>query len=202
MVSPINNNRDGTVSILHDLCCIEHPYGAFCTKSNYPIDETINTFGKTDDSCACIMEWRSKAAWNCFRGHAWTHTYSNAAASSDLTPCLDVVCQSYLPISWSTYYLSNKSDWDLEEVEATAQLCAPAGTHLNCPSEDNNCKIPCLGTLCVACATGCSNRHCKRWNDNGGRDHANAGASNYCCSGGQFKELYWQVNGTQYGTCA
>merc|ERR1712032_543562 len=32
-------------SILHDLCCMERPWGAFCHSSNYPIDATINLLG-------------------------------------------------------------------------------------------------------------------------------------------------------------
>ncbi|CAE7254532.1 rnf44 [Symbiodinium sp. CCMP2456] len=83
--------------------------------------------------------------------------------------------------------------------KATSVLCAPEGTRLDCPSEDDNCKVPCVGTYCKACAVGCASRHRKRWMKNG-RDHPNAGDSDYCCSG-QFKEVYWSLANTRYGTC-
>ena len=185
-------------SILHDLCCIENPNGAFCTGSNYPIDETINLLGNADQECACIMEWR-KAAWNILRGRYWYESFSLAAGSSDITARSDVHRESWLPTGSGTNYFTYKSNWGLEENEATAGLCAPPGTELDCPSEDNNCKVPCIGVTCKACATGCASRHRNRWNDNG-RDHAHAGDSDYCCTG-EFKEVYWSSTGTRYGTC-
>jgi hypothetical protein len=185
-------------SILHDLCCIQHPNGAFCTGSNYPIDETINLLGNADNDCACIMEWR-KAAWNVLRGRYWLHTFEKGAGTSDTTPQSTLQRQSYLPTGSGTNYLDYKSTWGLTGNIATSALCAPEGTELDCPSEDDNCKVPCLGLTCKACAYGCESRHRNRWNKNG-RDHANAGDSDYCCSG-QFKEVYWSSTRTRYGTC-
>lgn len=186
-------------SILHDLCCIQNPNGAFCHSSNYPIDETLNIGGKANNDCACIMEWR-KAAWNLLRGRYWEHDFDVAAGSSDLTPDTSGLNrESWLPTGSGTNYLGYKSDWDLQEVVATSQLCAPPGTTLDCPSEDDNCKVPCIWTSCTACASGCSRRNRRRWNDNG-RNHATAGDSDYCCSG-EFKEVYWHWSGTRYGTC-
>eukprot|EP00566_Odontella_aurita_P017456 CAMPEP_0113530682 /NCGR_PEP_ID=MMETSP0015_2-20120614/3077_1 /TAXON_ID=2838 /ORGANISM="Odontella" /LENGTH=272 /DNA_ID=CAMNT_0000429435 /DNA_START=93 /DNA_END=911 /DNA_ORIENTATION=+ /assembly_acc=CAM_ASM_000160 len=203
LVKPVSNGDTTVVlktsvgSILHDLCCIENPRGAFCTGTNYPIDETLNLFGNADNSCACIMEWR-KAAWNVLRGRYWLESYGKAAFSSDLTAS-GIYRESWLPTGSGTNYLDYKSNWGLQENQATALLCAPSGTQLDCPSEDNNCKVPCFGLTCKACASGCSSRHRKRWNKNG-RDHANAGDSDYCCSG-EFKEVYWSSTGTRYGTC-
>lgn len=205
IVKPIEN-RGGTVtldvsvgSILHDLCCIKHPNGAFCTSSNYPIRETINLVGRADNSCACIMEWR-KAAWNTIRGRKWKHTFSKARGSSDLSPRPWVKRRSYLPTSWRSKYLPQRSTWGLQEVAATEKLCAPKGTRLDCPGIDRNCQVPCIGTTCKACATGCRKRHRRRWNSKG-RNHAKAGDSDYCCSG-IFSEVVWKTSGSRYGTCA
>ncbi|CAE7280288.1 rnf181 [Symbiodinium natans] len=205
LVAP-QDNGDGTVtlktsvgSILHDLCCMEHQSGAFCHSSNYPIGATINVLGNANNNCACLMEWR-KAAWNVLRGRYWLATFTKAAQSQDMTPDTSVQRKSYLPKGSGTNYESYKSTWGLTERKATSVLCAPGGTRLDCPSEDNNCKVPCVGTYCKACATGCASRHRKRWNKDG-RDHANAGDSDYCCSG-QFKEVYWSLANTRYGTCA
>lgn len=192
-------------SILHDLCCIKNTQGAFCTGTNYPIDETINLWGNADNSCACIMEWR-KAAWNLLRGRYWEASFNEAAFSSDLNAVPGLIRESWLPTGSGTNYISYKSNWGLEENGATAQLCAPSGTKLDCPSEDDNCRIDC--TFCAyawACgpdATGCKSRHYNRWNDDG-RDHAHAGDSDYCCSG-EFNKVYWELgaNGkTRYGIC-
>lgn len=187
-------------SILHDLCCIQHPNGAFCHGSNYPIDETLNLLGNADNDCACIMEWR-KAAWNVLRGRYWYETFEKGAGTSNTDPYpYTLERKSYLPTGSGTNYLSYKSNWGLTENYATAALCAPEGTQLDCPSEDDNCRVPCIGLTCKACAYGCASRHRNRWNKDG-RDHANAGDSDYCCSG-QFKEVYWSSTGTRYGTCA
>ncbi|CAE7264810.1 E3 ubiquitin-protein ligase [Symbiodinium microadriaticum] len=204
LVAPIDNG-DGTVtlktsvgSILHDLCCMEHQSGAFCHGSNYPIGATINALGNTNNDCACLMEWR-KAAWNVLRGRYWLAKFTKAAQSQDMTPVPSLQRKSYLPKGSGTNYESYKSTWGLTERKATSVLCAPEGTRLDCPSEDDNCKVPCVGTYCKACAVGCASRHRKRWMKNG-RDHPNAGDSDYCCSG-QFKEVYWSLANTRYGTC-
>lgn len=186
-------------SILHDLCCMERPWGAFCHSSNYPIDATINLLGNADNSCDCLLEWR-KAAWNLLRGRYWSHEFTKAGQSQDITFDPAKQRMSWLPTGSGTNYLSYKSTWGIIERKATSGLCAPEGTRLDCPSEDNNCKVPCWGATCKACARGCASRHRKRWNKKG-RNHAHAGDSDYCCSG-QFKEVYWSLTGTRYGTCA
>mmetsp|Transcript_4442 Transcript_4442/g.7753 ORF Transcript_4442/g.7753 Transcript_4442/m.7753 type:complete len:317 (-) Transcript_4442:155-1105(-) len=127
-------------SILHDLCCIKNPQGAFCTGTNYPIDETINLWGNADNSCACIMEWR-KAAWNLLRGRYWEASFNEAAFSSDLNAVPGLIRESWLPTGSGTNYISYKSNWGLEENGATAQLCAPSGTKLDCPSEDDTIVV-------------------------------------------------------------
>lgn len=189
-------------SILHDLCCIEHPQGAFCNGANYPIDETINLVGGADNDCACIMEWR-KAAWNVLRGRYWLAEFDEAPHSSDLTkiPFSELSRESWLPTSWTTNYLEYKSNWGLQENEATSQLCAPTGTELDCPSEDDNCRIGTFRyTACSPDASGCTSTEYGNWNRKG-RDHANAGDSDYCCSG-EFMKVYRNSAGTtRYGTC-
>lgn len=185
-------------SILHDLCCIEHPQGAFCNGANYPIDETINFWGNADNECACIMEWR-KAAWNLLRGRYWTETFDEAALSSDITklPFTQISRESWLPTGSGTNYLDYKSNWGLEENIATEELCAPPGTKLDCPSEDDNCGVSCIWSTCVACESGCTRSRRRRWD----AGHKHAGDSDYCCSG-EFKEVHKHSYGaTRYGVC-
>merc|ERR1712032_1777554 len=131
-------------SILHDLCCMERPWGAFCHSSNYPIDATIDLLGNADNSCDCLLEWR-KAAWNLLRGRYWSHEFEKAGQSQDISFDLTVQRMSWLPTGSGTNYVSYKSTWGITERQATSGLCAPEGTRLDCPSEDNNCKVPCWG---------------------------------------------------------
>lgn len=200
------DNGDGTVtikttvgSILHDLCCMEYPWGAFCDSSNYPISQTINALGNADNECACLLPWR-KAAWNLINDRYWDVTYSKAVASSDLT-FSSKQRRSWLPTSSTGAYLG-PSTWGLKERAATASICAPGGTHLDCPTDDDNCYFSCFGVECSSCAPGnsdCSSKQIARWNHDG-VDSAHGGDFEFCCSGA-FKQIHWNLR-TQYGVCA
>jgi len=208
LVKP-KDNGDGTVdlkvnvgSILHDLCCMDHSKGAFCTSTNYPVGALVNSLGNADNECACLMEMR-KAVWNVLHGRYWTHTFPTAKQSSDNTLVPDLSRKSFLPLGWVGVSTKEKSDWGIKERKSTAMLCAPEGTKLDCPDEDDNCKIGrCVRHHCVSCKD-CDNKISKsRWNKNG-RDHAHAGDSDYCCSG-EFKEVHFVVlpAPARFGVCS
>jgi len=203
LVKPIDNG-DGTVtlkvsvgSIYHDLCCRDYPHGAFCDSSNYPIDQTINLLGNADQNCACLLHWR-KAAWNLLRGRYWLARFPKAPHTSDLTP-VSTTRRTWMPTGSGTNYISYRDNFGITEVKETSKLCAPSNTELDCPSEDDNCKVPCFGVTCTACSFGCTSSQRKRWNKNG-RNHATAGDAEWCCSK-RFKKVYWSLEGTRYGVC-
>lgn len=201
--TPMARLKVSVGSIFHDLCCRNHPHGAFCDSSNYPISQTINAGDSANNNCACLNEWR-KAAWNLIRGRYWLSDFERNPHTSDLTEVdASEVRYTYFPLGYGTDYTS-KTDAGITEVRGTRNLCAPAETELDCPSEDDNCKVPCWGTYCVACVDrdddGCSKKREKRWNKDG-RDHANAGDSDFCCSG-TFRYVRWELTGTRYGICS
>jgi len=184
-------------SIYHDLCCRKHPDGKFCNGENYDIGATLNLGGNADQDCNCLLEWR-KAAWNVIRGRYWRVDVSTKDYSSDLTP-VSTTRATYFPLGSGTNYVPIRTTLGIVENKATQALCAPSDTELDCPSEDDNCKVPCFGVTCTACESGCTRTKRKRWNKNG-RDHAHAGDANFCCSG-SFKKVYWSLSGTRYGVC-
>lgn len=208
------SNHNGTVSlitsvgsILHDLCCLQHPKGAFCAKPNYPFMETFNLFGNADNECACLMEWR-KGVSNLLSRRTWISSYETADFSANLTIMPNVQRKSWLPKAMSgDEYTETASTWDIVERADTARLCAPEGTQLDCPKADPGCKLGRCGGLggCRACASGCSARARRRWTGgHGGKKataRASAGDSDYCCSG-KFKEIKNGILGGSYGVCA
>lgn len=203
LVKPIDHG-DGTStiktavgSILHDLCCIEHPDGAFCGSYNYPFDATINLLGNANNNCNCLMEWR-KAAWNFLRGRYWLERVPNGKQTADLT--LDAkVRYSWLPKSSGSEYIG-PSHWGLVERKATSGLCAPTGTQLDCPKNDDNCKVSCFGVTCTAADSSVSRRR-DAWNKRWSTARAQAGDADYCCSG-RFRLVRWSLEGARYGECA
>jgi len=183
LVSPIDNG-DGTStiktavgSILHDLCCIEHPDGAFCGSYNYPIGATLNLLGNTNNNCNCLLEWR-KAAWNLLRGRYWEERVPNGKQTADLTPDTSTVRYSWLPVSSGSEHIG-PSHWGIVERKATSSLCAPSGTQLDCPNNDDNCRV-----------SSCNDTTC-----------AHAGDADYCCSG-RFRLVLSDSDGQRYGECA
>lgn len=204
-VAPIDHG-DGTSSvvtavgsILHDLCCLEHPDGAFCGTFYYPIPSAINLRGIANNNCACLMEWR-KAILNTFKGRYWRERLPNGQQTADMTFDPTQLRRSWLPVSASSGFIG-PSTWDLAERRATSGLCAPTGTLLDCPGEDQHCRVGCFANVhCVAADSTISRRRdgwSKRWTD----DHAHAGDSDYCCSG-RFRKVTWSVGSGRWGECA
>jgi hypothetical protein len=211
---PPKDNGNGTVtlmtsvgSILHDICCISNPKGSFCDTSNYPLLDLFNFFGHADNNCACLVEFR-KGVSNLLSGHVWSETYQKADFTSDLGLVPSLLRYSWLPLDLGIRraYIPYPSTWEITERKATSRFCAPSGTALDCPSEDDNCHLPsCFGSFhCKACAgtgSSCSNTQRARWNA-GGRNHSQAGDSDYCCSG-EFNEVRSNsVTGRRHGICA
>jgi len=204
LVKP-RDNGDGTStiktavgSILHDLCCIEHPDGAFCGKYNYPISATINLLGNTNNNCNCLLEWR-KAAWNLLRGRYWLERVPNGVQTADLTYDTSKVRYSWLPTSSGKNYIG-PSHWGIVERKATSRMCAPRGTQLDCPKNDGNCKVSCVGVTCTAADSSIARRR-NNWNKRWSTARAHAGDSDYCCSG-KFRLVRWSLEGKRYGECA
>eukprot|EP01006_Ploeotia_vitrea_P010168 TRINITY_DN26233_c0_g1_i1.p1 TRINITY_DN26233_c0_g1~~TRINITY_DN26233_c0_g1_i1.p1 ORF type:complete len:454 (+),score=236.87 TRINITY_DN26233_c0_g1_i1:34-1395(+) len=54
-------------SIVHDLCCIDKPNGAFCTGTNYPVRSLIRVKKPYHNGCDCLAEMR-KAVHNLIKG--------------------------------------------------------------------------------------------------------------------------------------
>lgn len=191
-------------SIYHDLCCRNHPHGAFCDDSNYVISDTLNIFGNADNNCACLLEWR-KAAWNQLRGRYWTADFSTLDHSSNLNPAPGTR-PTWFPTGSGTNYIQATSSILPQEVVATAALCAPAGTELDCPVTSNNedCKISgflaskaCSPAAYNAGRHGCKKKHKNRWESH----HPTAGDAVFCCST-IFEVIRYILPSTRYGICA
>lgn len=191
-------------SIYHDLCCREHPGGSFCDSSNYQLSQAT---GSGDIQCACVLEFR-KAIRNYMEGKWWRQEFSSLPRSSDLTPVSNTRStwfpKSILPTSGSDNWYEATYPTLPQEVQATSELCAPRGTELDCPKE-NQCKVSCTIGPCKACASGasadfnCKSKHYNRWDD---RDYDVAGDANFCCSG-EFQMVMWRkIWKTGYGICA
>jgi len=191
-------------SIYHDLCCREHPGGSFCDSSNYQLSQAT---GSGDIQCACVLEFR-KAIRNYMEGKWWRQEFSSLPRSSDLTPVSNTRStwfpKSILPTSGSDNWYEATYPTLPQEVQATSELCAPRGTELDCPKE-NQCKVSCTIGPCKTCASGasadfnCKSKHYNRWDD---RDYDVAGDANFCCSG-EFQMVMWRkIWKTGYGICA
>lgn len=188
-------------SIYHDLCCRNHPGGAFCDSSNYQYDQAI---GSGSQNCACLLEFR-KAIRNFLEGHYWRHEFINEPSTSDLTNVSNTR-STYFPASavnvLSSNWIEATSSMLPQEVKATSQLCAPAGTKLDCPIE-SDCEVSCFIGPCRACAAGitswdCKKKHRDRWQSG----YAVAGDAKFCCSG-KFALISWNMLfNVGYGRCS
>lgn len=190
-------------SIYHDLCCRQHPGGAFCDNSNYQYGQAL---GNGDEGCACLLEFR-KAIRNYVQGYYWRQEFSNEPSTSDLTELSVADTRStWFPMSinvLSSNWVEAKSNRLPREVAGTRMLCAPRGTKLDCPIE-GDCEVNCFGGVgCIACATDnydwkCKNRHRNRWESS----YETAGDAKFCCSE-KFAYVKWTgLTKTGFGRCA
>jgi hypothetical protein len=141
-------------SLVHDTCCHHCEEGTYCSSvlSADPLSWTSYMYSNRsfqDDVAKdypCTLEWR-KAVWNLLDKRSWCAPQSAEESDMALAP-------GNRKYDTTTYWGFLKERRTLQNVKATAGLCAPNGTSLDC--------LDC--SVCEDCPAG-------------------IGDSDFCCSG-------------------